>query len=87
MKSFEIVRSWKDEEYRQTLSDEERAALLENPVGLYELSDAEMGAVAGGAALPDRTHYFLSIGCCTFDIICGSQMTPLRFMFRRVRLF
>ncbi len=73
MKSFEIVRSWKDEEYRRTFRDEQRAALPENPAGLYELSDAEIGAVVGGDAYPNPTHYFLTIGCCTFDTICGSQ--------------
>jgi len=73
MKSFEIVRSWKDEEYRRTLSDEERASAPENPAGLYELSDAEMGAVIGGNEYPYPTNYFLTVGCCTFEAICGSQ--------------
>jgi mersacidin/lichenicidin family type 2 lantibiotic len=73
MKSFEIVRGWKDEEYRRMLSDEQRAALPENPAGLTELTDVELGAVGGGEAPPEPTHYFLSIGCCTLWDICGSQ--------------
>jgi len=73
MKSFEIVRSWKDEEYRRSLNNEERGVAPENPAGLYELSDADMGAVIGGNEYPYPTNYFLTVGCCTFETICGSQ--------------
>lgn len=50
-----IVRAWKDEFYRESLSDEERAQLPENPVGELELTDAELGSVfaAGGRREPD----------------------------------
>jgi len=30
---IDIIRAWKDEAYRSSLSDEERCALPENPVG------------------------------------------------------
>ncbi len=40
-----IVRAWKDEFYRQSLSDEERAQLPENPVGELELTEAELESV------------------------------------------
>jgi mersacidin/lichenicidin family type 2 lantibiotic len=43
---FDIVRAWKDEAYRQHLSDEQRDRLPANPAG--ELSDAEMEMVYGG---------------------------------------
>jgi mersacidin/lichenicidin family type 2 lantibiotic len=43
-----IIRAWKDEEYRRNLSEAERAALPENPAGLIELTDAQLGAVQGG---------------------------------------
>jgi mersacidin/lichenicidin family type 2 lantibiotic len=43
-----LVRAWKDEEYRLSLSEAERALLPENPAGSLELSDAEMDLVAGG---------------------------------------
>lgn len=43
-----IIRAWKDEEYRMSLSEEERAQLPEHPAGLIDLTDAEMEAVAGG---------------------------------------
>lgn len=43
---FDIVRAWKDESYRQELSDEQRQSLPANPAG--ELSEAEMEMVCGG---------------------------------------
>ena len=53
-----IVRAWKDEFYRQSLSDEERAQLPENPVGELELTDAELGSVfaAGGHREPEQQY-------------------------------
>ena len=46
--SVDIIRAWKDEEYRQSLSTEELKQLPENPAGLIELSDEDMSSVAGG---------------------------------------
>jgi mersacidin/lichenicidin family type 2 lantibiotic len=43
-----IIRAWKNEEYRNSLSDAERAQLPENPAGLIELPDEELDAVAAG---------------------------------------
>ncbi len=43
---FDIVRAWKDETYRQTLSAEQRNTLPANPAG--ELNDTELAAVCGG---------------------------------------
>ena len=38
----DIIRAWKDEEYRNSLSEEQRAQLPENPAGIVELADEEM---------------------------------------------
>jgi mersacidin/lichenicidin family type 2 lantibiotic len=53
MSTRNIVRAWKDRAYRNSLSDAERAALPPNPAGSIELSDADLGKVAGG--LPTTT--------------------------------
>ena len=45
-----IIRAWKDEDYRLSLSEAERALLPEHPAGLIELSGAEMDGVNGGMA-------------------------------------
>jgi mersacidin/lichenicidin family type 2 lantibiotic len=46
--NLDIVRAWKDEEYRQSLSEEERRNLPGNPVGELELTDADLEVVYGG---------------------------------------
>ncbi|EFH89475.1 mersacidin/lichenicidin family type 2 lantibiotic [Ktedonobacter racemifer] len=42
---YDIVRAWKDEEYRQGLGQE---TLAENPAGVVELSDESLEIVSGG---------------------------------------
>ena len=49
MTKKDIIRAWKDAEYRASLSEAERAMLPEHPAGLIELTDTEMAMVAGGA--------------------------------------
>jgi len=44
-----IVRAWKDETYRQSLSTEEQAMLPANPAGEIELTDAQLAAVYGAS--------------------------------------
>jgi mersacidin/lichenicidin family type 2 lantibiotic len=44
----QIVRAWKEPEYRNSLSDEERAQLPAHPAGAGEVSDADLEAAAGG---------------------------------------
>jgi mersacidin/lichenicidin family type 2 lantibiotic len=48
LNNLSIVQAWKDEAYRRNLSENERAALPENPAGMIELTDGELAEVAGG---------------------------------------
>lgn len=48
MDSMNIIRAWKDNEYRANLSEVELALLPAHPAGLVELTDGELAAVAGG---------------------------------------
>ena len=48
MSKLHIIRAWKDETYRNSLSAEQRAALPANPAGAIELTEAELDVVAGG---------------------------------------
>lgn len=50
MKQIDIVRAWTDEDYRDSLTADERASVPANPAGAIELSDADMGKVSGGAS-------------------------------------
>ena len=60
MSKQNIIRAWKDENYRRSLSEAERAALPENPAGrvdLDELTAAELAGIDGG--------YHVQTGFCT----------------------
>ncbi len=48
MNTVNVIRAWKDAEYRNSLSAAELAALPQHPAGLVELPEAELAAVAGG---------------------------------------
>jgi len=47
-----IIRAWKDEEYRQSLSRDLREQLPEHPAGLIDLIDAELWVGIGVQRLP-----------------------------------
>ena len=43
-----IIRAWKDENFRNGLSDEQRSLLPDHPAGIIELADVQLTEVAGG---------------------------------------
>jgi mersacidin/lichenicidin family type 2 lantibiotic len=45
---LDVVRTWKDENYRQSLSEEQLNLLPANPAGELELSEAELQSIYGG---------------------------------------
>jgi mersacidin/lichenicidin family type 2 lantibiotic len=69
----DIIRAWKDETFRSSLTDTQRATLPEHPAGLVELSDVELDGVAGGAIKHNTTMFGATcdrwtVGCA--PIIC-----------------
>ena len=79
MEKQQISRAWNDPAYRHTLSQAERTALPANPAGAVELSDADLGNVAGGnAALPTFynfcTFYCTIRGCITDAWTCTCKL-------------
>ena len=46
----DIIRAWKDKNFRDTLSVEQRAQLPTNPAGLVEIDDDQLLQVAGGVS-------------------------------------
>ncbi|MBS9394247.1 MAG: mersacidin/lichenicidin family type 2 lantibiotic [Dolichospermum sp. LBC05a] len=48
MSNLDIIRAWKDEEFRNSLSAEQQEQLPANPAGLVELNDEDMSSVSGG---------------------------------------
>ncbi|MEA2601422.1 MAG: hypothetical protein QOF89_2414 [Acidobacteriota bacterium] len=52
MKKIDVVRAWRDEEYRNSLTAEERASLPESPAGLAVLEDSVLQSITGGCGRP-----------------------------------
>jgi mersacidin/lichenicidin family type 2 lantibiotic len=67
---MDIIRAWKDEGYRNSLSAAERAALPPNPAGLITLTDEDLGAVAGGMINSTRSICEGGVGCTGY---CASD--------------
>ncbi len=71
MSHRKTIRAWKDEDFRLSLSEAERALLPEHPVGLVELSDDQLGVVAGGVTI------WISTACCSIAcktvVVCGPK--------------
>jgi mersacidin/lichenicidin family type 2 lantibiotic len=65
VKTFDIIRAWKDVRYRNSLSAEERAVVPENPAGSIELDEEELDAAVGGLDEPASTKPVFSAGCCS----------------------
>jgi mersacidin/lichenicidin family type 2 lantibiotic len=48
MTKLDVIRAWKDEDYRFSLSAADRAMLPADPAGVIELSDVDLGGAGGG---------------------------------------
>src|SRR2546423_1668711 len=59
MSKLDFIRAWKDEDYRLSLSAEERSLLPQNPAGIIDLSDSELDFVVGAS-----TEHAQTLGCC-----------------------
>jgi len=70
MNSHDVIRAWKDPEYRENLSAEVKSHIPSSPAGLVELNEADLEAVAG-AASPADTEGFLTFGCCPITTAVG----------------
>lgn len=71
MSKNDAIRALKDEKYRLSLSEEERANLPTNPVGLVELSDVDLMSVIGGAEIDQPGDGGgCTCTCCTCCCCC-----------------
>ncbi len=68
MSNIDIIRAWKDEEYRNSLSEAEKAQLPENPAGVIELDDEDMSSMSGGEALEHPHTPTKCDHCCPQEI-------------------
>jgi len=64
MSKVNIIRAWKDEAYRLSLSAEQRALVPANPAGAMQLDDSQLDEVAGGMSISGSSV------CCTDKSTC-----------------
>ncbi|HEX6288690.1 MAG TPA: mersacidin/lichenicidin family type 2 lantibiotic [Herpetosiphonaceae bacterium] len=57
-----IIRAWKNEHYRQELSDADRALIPSNPAGRSEIADEELSSVSDSPP-----SYYPSCNPCTYN--------------------
>jgi mersacidin/lichenicidin family type 2 lantibiotic len=65
---IDVIRAWKDEQYRASLTEEQRASLPENPVGMVDVSEANLEAVVGGLKNVSSES---NTSCCSMYGWCG----------------
>jgi mersacidin/lichenicidin family type 2 lantibiotic len=63
MSNIDVIRAWKDEEYRLGLSETERKLLPAHPAGAVDLSNDDLHAVNG--AIPS-----ILVFICTDILTC-----------------
>jgi mersacidin/lichenicidin family type 2 lantibiotic len=71
MSHEDIIRAWKDEDYRNSLSEEQRSQLPENPAGMVELPDADMERIAGGVEIKNTENPVLGVCLVTVTVGCA----------------
>jgi mersacidin/lichenicidin family type 2 lantibiotic len=59
MSHINILRAWKDDAYRLSLTEAERTQVPQRPEGLTELTEGEMSRLGGG--------------CCEMDTGCDFE--------------
>ena len=77
MRKIDVMRAWKDEDYRESLSDSERASLPKNPAGLVELSASDLALVSGGDISANGGPGCSNLVCTTWGT-CGDTGAPGR---------
>ena len=70
----DVARAWKDEEYRNSLTPPQLAALPPNPAGEIELSEFDLDQTSGGAIKLNPVHTFESPDCKF--IVNGGKPSP-----------
>jgi len=87
----DVVRAWKDEDYRMTLSEAERMILPANPAGPLEISDSQLGPLPEatvvlfrrestrvlGSAIRNSSRYAADTGRPARVVTSSVQFCPL----------
>lgn len=64
--NIDIIRAWKDSEYRASLSSEELQQLPANPVGEVELTESDLTEIVGGSSVGLFCQLSILFANCSF---------------------
>jgi len=65
METTDVIRVWKDKQFRETLTQEERDLIPANPAGLLPTLVLDVqGTASQGAAVMESEGTNLTAGCC-----------------------
>jgi mersacidin/lichenicidin family type 2 lantibiotic len=70
MNRLEVIRAWKDEEYFNSLNENERTLVPRNPAGLVELTDQDLGGANGGEEFTTTVFTISALGSCFSCYTC-----------------
>lgn len=74
MSKSNVIRAWKDPNYRKSLTAAEQTALPANPAGAIELTDEELDGVSGGLAkltiICSKVLCTAAPGCKVTIVVC-----------------
>ena len=76
MSQLDVIRAWKDEEYRASLRDSELVVLPAHPAGAVELPSESLDIAGANENQISYPGMCSCIGICpyTIDLLCGSTM-------------
>ena len=77
MTAKQIIKAWKDNNYRNSLSAAERDALLVHPAGWIELDEAALKGVSGGVTLQPSVCCHTQDSCAPSSTCCYSAGGPI----------
>jgi mersacidin/lichenicidin family type 2 lantibiotic len=69
MSQKDIIRAWKDEEFRSSLSHQERALLPTHPAGLIELTDEAINDLKANGGIQAYSCFFTSCNATQAAIV------------------
>ena len=76
MSELDVIRAWKDEEYRASLIDSDLTLSPANPAGAVELLLVDLDSAGANENPVSYPGMCTCIGICpyTFDLLCGTTM-------------
>lgn len=66
MSNEDIINAWRDEEYRASLDEAQRAALPESPIGPIDLSESDLEEIEGGTTTIPCVTLATALICLSF---------------------